>query len=91
MSLKKHGVKIFFGISCFLLALSLVFSAYSYARYVSSADFGASDVGTMSIDCEFTVNHGGGRLIYTRALCSKGNRAYSSRPNEFVGGVLYHS
>ena len=67
MSLKKHGVKIFFGISCFLLALSLVFSAYSYARYVSSADFGASDVGTMSIDCEFTVNHGGGSSSFINA------------------------
>ena len=57
--IKKHGAKIFFGISCFLLAISLAFSAYSYARYVSS-DGGQTGAGTASVNCSVSINHGGG-------------------------------
>ena len=48
--LRKHSAKIFFGVSCFLLALSLGFSAYSFAKYVSHVDLD-SDGARQGTDC----------------------------------------
>ncbi len=67
MVVKKHGAKIFFVIACFLFALSLAFSAYSYARFVTSAGVNSGGVDMLPIECEVTVNNGGGSPSFINA------------------------
>lgn len=62
--LKANGLKLFLGVSCLLLVLSLIFSAYSYAKYVTNAGVDADSVGTASIDCAFSVSNGGVGCIH---------------------------
>ena len=50
-----------------MLVLSLIFSSYSYARYVSRSDVESGGVGTAKIDCGFTVNGGGGNDSFINA------------------------
>ncbi|MCI9031930.1 MAG: hypothetical protein HFK09_05360 [Clostridia bacterium] len=56
--LKKYGAKIFFGLSCVLLAAAIAFSAMSFARYVSHVGSGGG-ASTATIDCKVNVSGGG--------------------------------
>lgn len=71
MVFKKHGAKVFFGVACFLLVLSLCFSAYSYARYVSHVDANGGTAGTATIDCDFTVNNNGNGVFINAPFMQK--------------------
>lgn len=71
MLLRKHGVKIFFVIACFLTALSLILSAYSYARYVTSENTGMDGAGIAGVDCELTMQNGGGSSFVNAPFVQK--------------------
>ncbi len=56
--LHKHGVALFFAVACFLLAVSLGFSVYSFARFVSAENPRDTQSGVAGIQCEYDVNNG---------------------------------
>ena len=57
-SMHKHGATLFFIAACFLLAISLGFSVYSFARFVSVENPAGTHSGVAGIECEYDVNRG---------------------------------
>lgn len=55
-STDRRGAKIFLALACFLLAVSLAFSAYSFAGYVSRVDSDGNQAGIATIECGFSVS-----------------------------------
>lgn len=91
MLFRKHGIKIFFIAACCLLAFSLVLSAYSYARYVTSDNMEADGVDMTGIDCEFTIENGGGVVfVCKRPVHTADKRQHAPRADEYVGGNADH-
>lgn len=58
-ALYKKGSKILFIVACVIFALSLAFSGYSYATYVSGVDSSGNSSGVATIACTYSVDNGG--------------------------------
>ena len=52
----KRGAKLFFALACLLLIMSLAFSAYSFANYVSRVDSDGNQSGVATVDCGVAVS-----------------------------------
>ncbi len=87
--LKKHFYKIVLGISCVLLALSIAFAAYSFAKYVSSAGTGSNGADVAPVDCSLTVNGGGNNAFINAPFMQKvSDKAEAVQMNQFAESVL---
>lgn len=87
--LRKHSAKIFFGVSCFLLALSLGFSAYSFAKYVSHVDLDSDGAVVAPIECGFTVdNNGLGSFINAPYMSQITENTQAVRMNSWAESII---
>jgi len=81
--LRKHGAKMFFAIACVLFAVSLCFSAYSLAQFVSHAEIDGG-AGAAGINCGYTVNKGGGTFINAPFMLKVSEETEAVRMNDWA-------